>query len=162
MQLKLYHKPEIRKIVISKIISLAKNWDVDKKDLTLNELKKSIIYDSESAISRGDFDGIINLLKSGGVFLSPDNVPISSLNIPLHLISYELSELEDIVLSGSIFRLVNSSNVENSDGELGALALMLTGSDSRTKINEMEALLKKLEKDKKIIKKKNYWIKYRK
>lgn len=162
LQLKFFHKPETRKIVISKIISLAKNWDVERKDLTLNELKKSIINESESAISRADFDGIINLLKSGGVFLSPDNVPISSLNIPLHLISYELSELEDIVLSSSIFRLVNSSNVENSDKELSALAHLLLGSDSRTKIGEIEALLKQLEKDKKITQKKNYWIKYRK
>ncbi|MCK5057260.1 MAG: NYN domain-containing protein [Candidatus Aminicenantes bacterium] len=162
MQLKFYHKPEIRKIVISKIISLAKNWDVENKDLTLNELKKSSIDVSESAISRADFDGIINLLKIGGVFFSPDNVPVTSLNIPLHLISYKLNELEDIVLSMSIFRLVNSSNVENSDKELGALADLLLGSDSRTKINEIEKLLDKLEKDKKIIRKKNFWIKFRK
>lgn len=162
MQLKFYHKPEIRKIVISKIISLAKNWDVEKKDLTLNELKKSIINESESAISKADFDGIINLLKGGGVFLSPDNVPISSLNIPLHLLSYELNELEEIVLSMSIHRLVYASNVENSDNELGALAGLLLGSDSRTKIKEIEDLLKKLEKNKKITKKNNFWIKYRK
>jgi hypothetical protein len=62
----------------------------------------------------------------------------------------------------SIFRLVNSSNVENSDKELGALADLLLGSDSRTKINEIEKLLDKLGKDKKIIRKKNFWIKFRK
>lgn len=162
MQLKFYHKPEIRKIVLGKIIFLAKNWDVEKKDLTLNELKTSILNDSEITISSADFDGIINLLKRGGVFLSPDNVPISSLNIPLHLLSYELDELEDILFSEAIFRLVNSSNVEDQDKELGVLAGLLIGSNSGATIAEIQTLLKKLEKDKKIMKKNNYWVKYRK
>ncbi|MCK4764499.1 MAG: NYN domain-containing protein [Candidatus Aminicenantes bacterium] len=161
-QLKFYHRPETRKIVISKIISLARNWDTERSDLTLHELKKSIINESEGAISRADFDGIINLLKQGGVFLSPDNVPISSLNIPLHLLSYELNELEEIVLSISIFRLVNSSNLEDSEKELTALAGLLLGSDSKNKVAEIEGLLKKLERDKKIARKNNYWVRYRK
>ncbi|MCP4149438.1 MAG: NYN domain-containing protein, partial [bacterium] len=81
-QLKLYHKPEVRKIVLSKIITLIKNWDVDNRDLTINALKKSILDEGEAALSRRDFSGIINILKAGGAFLSPDNEPVSSLNIP--------------------------------------------------------------------------------
>ncbi len=161
-QLKFYHKPEIRKIVISKIISLAKNWDVEKRDLTLNGLKKSISDDSEGIIPRADFDGIINILKRGGVFLSPDNVPIFSLNIPLHLLSYELDQIEAVVLSVSIDRLINLSNLENNEKELASLAGLLLGSESKNKIDEIEKHLKKLEKEKKITRKGNYWTKYRK
>ena len=161
-QLKLYHKPEIRKIVISKIITLAKNWDTEKKDLTINELRKSIIDDSDTAVPKSDFIGIINVLKIGRAFLSPDNVPVSSLNIPMHLCSYELDQLEDVVLAMSIYRLVGSSNIEESTEELEALAGLLLGRKEERKVNEIKKLFKKLENDKLIFLKNKFWMKYRK
>lgn len=161
-QLKLFHKPEIRKIVISKIITLAKNWDTEKKDLTINELRKSIGTEGDTSIPRSDFYSIINILKIGGAFLSPDNVPVSSLNIPMHLCSYELNQLEDIVLSMSIFRLVQASNIEDGKEELGALAGLLLGKTDDKKVNDIKKLFRKLENDKLVMQKNKFWIKYRK
>jgi uncharacterized protein (TIGR00288 family) len=161
-QLKLFHKPEIRKIVISKIITLAKNWDTDKKDLTINELRKSISSEGDSAIPRSDFFSIINILKFGGAFLSPDNVPVSSLNIPMHLCSYELNQLEDIVLSMSIFRLVQASNIEDGKEELSALAGLLLGKSDEKKVREIKKLFRKLENEKLVMQKNKFWVKYRK
>ncbi len=161
-QLKIFHKPEIRKIVISKIITLARNWDVDDKDLTLNELRKSIVQEGETSISRSDFDGIINVLKAGRVFLSPDNVPVASMNIPMHLCSYELNQLEEIVLSTTLMRLVNASSIENSDEEFGALAGLLLGRKEEKKIQEIKNRFQQLEKEKLVMNKNNLWVKYRK
>ncbi len=161
-QLKLYHKPEIRKIVISKIITLAKNWDTDKKDLTINELKKCITDDSDASVSKSDFISIINVLKIGRAFLSPDNVPVSSLNIPMHLCSYELAQLEDIVLAMSIYKLVGSSNIEDSTEELEALADLLLGRKEERKVREIKKLFKQLENDKLVFFKNKFWMKYRK
>ncbi len=161
-QLKFFHKPEMRKIVISKIIALAKNWDTDKRDLTINELRKCIIDEGDTAISRSDFDGIINILKIGGAFLSPDNVPVSSLNIPMHLCSYDLNQLEEIILSMSIYKLVNASNIEDNDKELGALAGLLLGRNDTKKITEIRKLLHKLDKENLVVHKNKSWIKYRK
>ncbi len=161
-QLKLFHKPETRKIVLSKIIALAKNWDVEKKDLTISELRKFTMDESDAAISRADFNAIINLLKIGEAFLSPDNAPVYSLNIPMHLCSYELNQLEEIVLSMSIYKLVNASNIEDIDDELGALAGLLLGRKEAKKISEIKGLFLKLENEKLIIRKNKYWLKYRK
>ncbi|MCP5108653.1 MAG: hypothetical protein GY950_35030, partial [bacterium] len=162
IQLKLYHKPEIRKIVISKIITSAKNWDTDKKDLTINELRKCITDEGDSDISKSDFIGIINILKIGGAFLSPDNMPVSSLNIPMHLCSYGLDQLEDIVQSMSIYKLINTSTIEDNDDELGALAQLLLGRKDTRKITDVKKLLNKLEKEKLIMQKNKFWVKYRK
>jgi cysteine synthase len=52
--------------------------------------------------------------------------------------------------------------MEDQEKELGALAGLLIGSNSGATIAEIQTLLKKLEKDKKIMKKNNYWVKYRK
>lgn len=161
-QLKFFHKPEMRKIVISKIIALAKNWDTDKRDLTINELRKCIMDEGDTAISRSDFDGIINILKIGGAFLSPDNVPVSSLNIPMRLCSYDLNQLEEIILSMSIYKLINASNIEDNDKELGALAGLLLGRRETKKITEIRKLLHKLDKEKLVIHKNKFWVKYRK
>lgn len=160
-QLKLFHKPQIRKIVISKIITLAKNWDTEKKDLTINELRKSIINEGDTAISKSDFYGIINILKIGGAFLSPDNVPVSSLNIPMRLCSYELNHLENIVLSMSIYKLINASNIEDSSDELGALAGLLLGQKEEKRVREIKNLFHKLENEKLIMRKNKFWVKYR-
>lgn len=161
-QLKFFHKPEMRKIVISKIIALAKNWDTDKRDLTINELRKCIMDEGDTAISRSDFDGLINILKIGGAFLSPDNVPVSSLNIPMRLCSYDLIQLEEIILSMSIYKLIYASNIEDNDKELGALAALLLGRKEAKKISEIKKLLHKLDKEKLVIHKNNFWVKYRK
>lgn len=161
-QLKFFHKPETRKIIISKIIALAKSWDSEKKDLTLSELKKSMIEEGENAIARSDFDGVINTLKTGGAFLSPDNIPISSLNIPLHLVSYRLADLEDEVLRTSIYRLLLLSSIENNEQELKALSELLLGKNDSKKITEIKKIFQELETAKKITRKNNSWVKYRK
>jgi uncharacterized protein (TIGR00288 family) len=161
-QLKIYHKPEIRKIILSKIITLAKNWDTDKKDFNINELRKCIVDDADTTIPKSDFISIINVLKVGKAFLSPDNVPVSALHIPMHLCSYELGQLEDIVLSMSIYKLVSASNIEDSSDELGALANLLLGRDDEKKIREIKTLFQKLENDKYIFNKNKSWMKFRK
>ncbi|MCP4148362.1 MAG: hypothetical protein GY757_11480 [bacterium] len=158
-QLKLYHKPEVRKIVLSKIITLIKNWDVDNRDLTINALKKSILDESEAALSRRDFSGIINILKAGGAFLSPDNEPVSSLNIPMHLCSYQLHYLEDRILATSLHKLINAAGIADNNEELGALAGLLLGRKEENRIQDIKKLLVKLEKEKLIANKNNSWVK---
>jgi len=160
--LKLLHKPEVRKIVISKIITLARNWDEDKSDLTLNELRKSIIGSGDHAIARSDFNGIINALKAGGAFVSPDNVPVGSWNIPLHLISDKLSDLEAIILNKSIYKLISLSDIAHEEDEMSALAELLLGKPDKRKIDEVQNIFLELEKDEQIRQKNSYWIKNRK
>ncbi|MCP4220295.1 MAG: NYN domain-containing protein [bacterium] len=160
-QLKLFHKPQVRKIVISKIITIAKNWDAEK-DLTINQLKKNILQDWESSISRRDFFSILDMLKAGGVFLSPDNAPVSSLNIPMHLYSYKLDELEDIVVSVSMYKLITTSGMADSADVLDALAELLLGHKEGNAVKEIERLLVRLEKDKQVMKKSKFWSKFRK
>ncbi len=161
-QLKLYHKPQLRKIVLSKIISVAKSWDSEKQDLTINGLVRSITGDGDAAFSKSDFNAIINILKFGGAFLSPDNFTVSSLNIPMRLRSFELSELEAIILSVSIFKIVQSSGIADSEEELGALAELLLGRQEKSQVQQVKKHLTQLEDDKLIMNKKKLWVKFRK
>ena len=93
--------------------------------------------------------------------MSPDNVPVSSLNIPMRLCSYELNHLENIVLSMSIYKLINASNIEDSSDELGALAGLLLGQKEEKRVREIKNLFHKLENEKLIMRKNKFWVKYR-
>ena len=141
----------------------------DEKGRKLNTLLEekgieTFLFEDEGrpTIPKSDFISIINVLKVGKAFLSPDNVPVSALHIPMHLCTYELGQLEDIVLSMSIYKLVNASNFEDSIDELGALASLLLGRNDEKKIREIKTLFQKLENDKYIFYKNKSWMKFRK